>query len=103
MNEKIEQLIKEQEIMIYELNGGLLQIEECDNKLNEERIKILEDVDDKGKKKFSNDLTREEELRKRLPDMYDKRINFRIDCDIKTMYINLNLQKINFYIKTLPE
>ena len=96
---EVEKLLKEKEEYITRLENCLLSYEDVSDRLLEETVKIVDDVDEKGKKIFSNEQSRIDELKKRLPkDFFEKR-KLKISIEIIRLKIDFLSEKIKFYSK----
>ena len=96
---EVEKLLKDKEEYITRLENCLLSYEDVSDRLLEETVKIVDDVDEKGKKIFSNEQSRIDELKKRLPkDFFEKR-KLKISIEIIRLKIDFLSEKIKFYSK----
>ena len=96
---EVEKLLKEKEEYITRLENCLLSYEDVSDRLLEETVKIVDDVDEKGKKIFSNEQSRIDELKKRLPkDFFEKR-KLKISIEIIRLKIDFLSENIKFYSK----
>jgi len=96
---EVEKLLKEKEEYITRLENCLLSYEDVSDRLLEETVKIVDDVDEKGKKIFSNEQARIDELKKRLPkDFFEKR-KLKISIEIIRLKIDFLSENIKFYSK----
>jgi len=95
----VEKLLKEKEEKIDNLEKMLNESNNLDNILNEELVKITLEIDDKGKKKYSNADFRTEELKKRCGKQHEEREQLKIDIEIQRLRIGLLTERIKFYSK----
>lgn len=91
-----EELLKDQKDLITGLELSLNKIDELDLDLLSAKVSILEELDEKGKTKFSNADKREQELNVRLPEKAKEYKRLKIFSEIQRYRINLNSQYINF-------
>lgn len=95
----VEKLLKEQADIISQVEKDLTEIDKLEKILREERIKLVEEVDEKGKKKYANEDQRQVVLygiKKKEIDLYEL-IKRRLE--INRLKYDLNKQSINFYNK----
>jgi len=96
---EVEKLLKEQEEKINGLEKMLHKLECLSLVLEVELVEIINAVDDKDKKIFSNDKLREDELKKRCAKQYNEKVQLKIDIEIQRLRIGLLTERIKFYSK----
>ena len=92
----VEKLLNEKDEYIIRLENCLIHYDEISDKLLVETVKIVNEVDEKGKKIFSNDNARQDELRRRCEkDFLDKR-KLKISLEILRLKTDALTDKIKF-------
>lgn len=89
-------LFVEKENLISALEVGLNRYNEISKQLDTEILKIEDELDTNGKKKFSNDTKRKDELDRRLPVEIAEYNKLKISLEITRLKIKNLTQKIDF-------
>lgn len=91
-----DELFKQKEDLIQKLETDLNRYQILDKTIDETMILIEDELDTNGKKKFSNDLKRKDELSRRIPQVVKEYNDLKISLEITRLKISNFKQKIDF-------
>jgi hypothetical protein len=90
---------KEKENLINHIETNMILKSKLEKDLDEQRLKILDEQDENGKKKYSNELQRQNALIKVKPKEVDQLEKTCRELEISRLKFSLISDKINFLIK----
>lgn len=93
MKPEKEKILKTLSDLVDALNNMLKEYDDINLYLSDEYVKIMDEVDDKGKSKFSNSEKREHELKLRFNDLFLKRLELRRHIEITRLLIQIRLKQ----------
>jgi chromosome segregation ATPase len=93
-----EVIFVDKQKLIDELEQALIRYNELSDELDKQMIAIEEEIDTvTGKKKYSNDLKRKEELKNRSANVLTEYDKVKINIEILRLRIKNLTQKIDFF------